>query len=91
MEDVLPPNNRIQCDICGGRHTYTNKRNHLSTILHQNALIKAQAAAAGAEVQPVTSIKCNVCGGQYWNTSKHVHDVTNKHIRAMQIKIKNDK
>ena len=89
MTDITHTNNRIQCDICGGRHTYTNKRNHLSTILHQNALIKAQAAA-GAEVQPVTSIKYNVCGGQYWKTSKHVHDVTNKHIQAMQIKIKND-
>ena len=89
MTDISHTNNRIQCDICGGRHTYTNKRNHYNTILHQNAVLNMWAND-DEEVHPVSSIKCDVCGGQYWKTSKHVHNVTNKHIRAMQIKINND-
>ena len=89
MVDDLNTSTRIQCDICNGRHTYTNKRNHFNTILHQNALLKLRTND-DTEVQPVTSIECDICSEHYWITSKQQHEATNKHIRALQIKINSD-
>ena len=89
MMKVWDNNEKVQCTICGGRYTRCNQCNHFRTILHQNAVIKAQAAE-GKDVLPVTSTECKVCGGRYMKTSEKEHMNTKKHHKA-QLELDYDK